>query len=243
MKAKKVAVVTGGSRGIGESIVKKLVAAGYFVKFTFQNSESAAKALEDQLGKERVKSYRMAAADENSVRDFVRTLLRERDPIEVFVSNIGTTRDQSFLLMSQREWEEVLTINLTHQFPLIQGIAKLIVHNRKGSIVLVSSAGGLRGHAGQANYGASKAALINLAQALSKELGRFNIRVNAIAPGFIETDMTRKIPPEVLKARLQDISLKRLGHPDEVASVVEFLCSDSASYVTGSTIVIDGGLL
>lgn len=240
---KPVAVVTGGSRGIGKATVERLVQQGYFVDFTYHQSEDKAKEIVKRLSSNSVQSSLLNMNDKCSAQNYAKYLRKHYKEIHVFVHNVGVTRVNHLALMSDADWHEVIEVNLTHVFPLLQKITKIMITQRTGNIIFLSSIEGMRGFEGQTNYAASKAALIALSKALSKELGRFNIRVNSISPGLIETDMTKNLKLEYLIHTKKQISLNRLGQAEEIASVIGFLVSKAASYVHGANIVVDGGLL
>ncbi len=237
----KVVLVTGGSRGIGRAIVERFAQEGATVWFTYRSSKGEAQALEEQYA-ERVKGFQGDVADAKAMEELVNTIVKEHGRIDVLVNNAGIARDNLILRMKDEEWQQVIDVNLTAAFRLIKFVLKPMLKQRFGAIINMSSIVGLTSNPGQANYAASKAGLIALTKAVAKEVGKRNIRVNAIAPGFIETDMTASLPEQVKKEYLTNIALGRFGKPEEVAEVVLFLASDRASYITGQTIVVCGGL-
>ena len=235
----KIAIVTGGSRGIGAAIVKRFAAAGAKVYFTYANSESAAHGLASETG---ASAMRCPQGDPVAITEAVDKIYSENGAIDVLVNNAGITRDGFMMTMPQSSWREVLDTNLDGAFAWTKCAAKKMYAKKSGSIIFVSSVSALVGVAGQANYAASKGALCALARACAAELGAKGIRANAICPGFIETDMTAKIPRDIAARQKERIVLKRFGRPEEVAEAALFLASGASSYITGQTLAIDGGL-
>ena len=235
----KIAIVTGGSRGIGAAIGKRFAAAGAKVYFTYANSESAAHGLASETG---ASAMRCPQGDPVAITEAVDKIYSENGAIDVLVNNAGITRDGFMMTMPQSSWREVLDTNLDGAFAWTKCAAKKMYAKKSGSIIFVSSVSALVGVAGQANYAASKGALCALARACAAELGAKGIRANAICPGFIETDMTAKIPRDIAARQKERIVLKRFGRPEEVAEAVLFLASGASSYITGQTLTIDGGL-
>lgn len=235
----KIAIVTGGSRGIGAAIVKRFAAAGAKVYFTYANSESAAHGLASETG---ASAMRCPQGDPVAITEAVDKIYSENGAIDVLVNNAGITRDGFMMTMPQSSWREVLDTNLDGAFAWTKCAAKKMYAKKSGSIIFVSSVSALVGVAGQANYAASKGALCALARACAAELGAKGIRANAICPGFIETDMTAKIPRDIAARQKERIVLKRFGRPEEVAEAALFLASGASSYITGQTLTIDGGL-
>lgn len=235
----KIAIVTGGSRGIGAAIVKRFAAAGAKVYFTYANSESAAHGLASETG---ASAMRCPQGDPVAIAEAVDKIYSENGTIDVLVNNAGITRDGFMMTMPQSSWREVLDTNLDGAFAWTKCAAKKMYAKKSGSIIFVSSVSALVGVAGQANYAASKGALCALARACAAELGAKGIRANAICPGFIETDMTAKIPRDIAARQKERIVLKRFGRPEEVAEAALFLASGASSYITGQTLTIDGGL-
>lgn len=235
----KIAIVTGGSRGIGAAIVKRFAAAGAKVYFTYANSESAAHGLASETG---ASAMRCPQGDPVAIAEAVDKIYSENGAIDVLVNNAGITRDEFMMTMPQSSWREVLDTNLDGAFAWTKCAAKKMYAKKSGSIIFVSSVSALVGVAGQANYAASKGALCALARACAAELGAKGIRANAICPGFIETDMTAKIPRDIAARQKERIVLKRFGRPEEVAEAALFLASGASSYITGQTLTIDGGL-
>ncbi len=235
----KIAIVTGGSRGIGAAIVKRFAAAGAKVYFTYANSESAAHGLASETG---ASAMRCPQGDPVAIAEAVDKIYSENGAIDVLVNNAGITRDGFMMTMPQSSWREVLDTNLDGAFAWTKCAAKKMYAKKSGSIIFVSSVSALVGVAGQANYAASKGALCALARACAAELGAKGIRANAICPGFIETDMTAKIPRDIAARQKERIVLKRFGRPEEVAEAALFFASGASSYITGQTLTIDGGL-
>ena len=238
------ALVTGGSRGIGRAITVQLAREGYDIGFCYRSNSDAAKetaALIEAEGR-RVYSEALDVADHEAVRTFTEAAQKDLGPGVVAVSCAGVTRDRSMVLMTPEEWSTVVRTNLDGAFNLAHAVVAGMARRRRGSIVFVSSIAGLGGSVGQANYAAAKAGVHGLAQSTAKEVGRFGVRVNVVAPGFIETDMVSDLPPAVRKTAEQHICLGRFGDPGQVAHAVSFLASERAGYITGSILRVDGGL-
>lgn len=236
----KVAVVTGGSRGIGKACALELAKNGFDIAITYVGNDEAANQTVSELGalKVKAKAYKFDISDKAACADAVEKIMAEFERIDVLVNNAGITRDGLYIRMTDENWEAVINTNLNSAFYMSQPISKIMVKQREGCIVNMSSIVGVAGNAGQANYSAAKAGLIGLTKSLSKELGSRNIRVNAIAPGFIKTDMTKGLDEEKITGI---IPLKRLGEPEDIAKTVKFLVCD-ATYITGQVIGVDGGL-
>lgn len=240
----KVAIVTGGSRGIGEAIVRRLAQEGARVYATFNSNGEKALAIEQELNNSGA-SVRFVSADisnEDSVKNLMDTVINETGRIDVLVNNAGMTRDNLLMRMSTQEWDDVINTNLKGVFLCCKAVTRTMMSQRKGKIVNVSSIVGFTGNAGQANYVAAKAGVIGFTKSLAKELSSRNILVNCIAPGYVETDMTQKLSEQQKQSFLDIIPLRRAAQADEIASVVAFLVSDDANYITGQTIAVDGGL-
>jgi 3-oxoacyl-[acyl-carrier protein] reductase len=237
----KVAIVTGGTRGIGLAIVRKLAEAGAKVAFTYLSSAAAAKELENEFG-EKVKGFRSDAASFAESEKLVEAVITHFGTVDILVNNAGITRDNLLLRMSEEQWDEVMNANLKSVFNLTKQVSKVMLRNKRGSIINLTSIVGEKGQAGQSNYAASKAGIIGFTKSIADEFGSRSIRCNAIAPGFIETDMTQVLPEETKKAILAQIPLKRMGSAEEVANVVLFLSSDASTYVTGQVISVCGGM-
>ena len=241
----KVAIVTGGSRGIGEAIAIKFAENGANVAFTFVSSEDRARALEEKLTGYGVKAkaYKSNAAILSDCESLVADVIKEFGTIDICVNNAGISRDNLLLRMTPEQWEEVIQTNLSSVFNMTKQIIKPMIKARRGSIVNMSSIIGIRGNAGQSSYAASKAGIIGFSKSIAAELGSRNIRCNAIAPGFVETDMTEYLKEgETSKTYLKQIPLGRFGNAEEIANVALFLASDMSSYVTGQVISTCGGL-
>ena len=243
----KVVIVTGAARGIGEAIAVKMAEHGANVAFSFVSDSSAdkAKALEDRIGALGVKarSYQSNAGSYEDCETFVTDVLKEFGSVDVCVNNAGISKDNLLLRMTAEQWDEVMAINLKSVFNMTKQIIKPMMKARKGSIINMSSIIGMRGNAGQSSYAASKAGIIGFTKSIAHELGSRNIRCNAIAPGFIETDMTDYLKNgDTSKAFLDKIPLGRFGSANEIADTTVFLASDMSSYITGQVISACGGL-
>lgn len=241
--AGKVALVTGGSRGIGLAIAGRLYGAGAHVAVVGRDEARAREAVLRLTGRGKALALAGDVADPARVEQMVETAERELGPIDVLVNNAGLTRDGVLVRMSDADWTAVLDTNLKGAFLTMKLVARGMMKRRSGRIINITSVVGLTGNRGQANYAASKAGLIGLTKAVAKELASRNVLVNAVAPGFIDTDMTRGLPEEARQALLAQIPLGRLGRSAEVADAVLFLASDLAGYITGHVLVVDGGLV
>lgn len=239
----KVALITGGSRGIGEAIVRKFAAYGADIAFTYLSSEEKAMAIAVDLPEGiKVKTYKSDASNFAQAEKLISDVLEDFGKIDILINNAGITQDNLMLRMTEEQWDRVIDINLKSVFNLTKHVVKPMMRNRSGSIINMSSVVGVFGNAGQANYSASKAGIIGFSKSIAKELGSRNIRCNAIAPGFIATDMTEELDDKTKAGFLSGIPLKRLGNADEVADTCAYLGSDMASYVTGQVISVCGGL-
>lgn len=241
----KVAIITGASRGIGSGIAKIFAQNGAHVAFTYSSSVESALALENELLALGVKAkgYQSNAAVFSEAQLLIENVLADFGTIDILINNAGVTKDNLLLRMSEEDFDKVIEINLKSVFNMTKAVQKTMLKNRKGSIVNMSSVVGVKGNAGQANYAASKAGMIGFTKSVALELGSRNIRCNAIAPGFIETEMTAKLNEDVVKSWRDGIPLKRGGTPDDVANVCVFLASDLSAYVTGQVINVCGGML
>ena len=241
----KVALVTGGSRGIGEAITLKLAESGAHIAFTYISSDEKAKLLKEKLQSFGIKaaSYKSNAADIHDCEIVVNEVLKEFGSIDICVNNAGISRDNLLLRMSPEQWEEVIHTNLTSVFNMTKQVIRPMMKSRSGSIINMSSIVGMKGNAGQSSYAASKAGIIGFTKSIAAELGSRNIRCNAIASGFVETDMTHYLKEgEAAKSFLDKIPLGRFGSAEEIANVTLFLASQMSSYVTGQVISTCGGL-
>jgi 3-oxoacyl-[acyl-carrier protein] reductase len=241
----KVAIITGASRGIGSGIAKVFAEQGANVAFTYSSSVESAMALENELNALGVKAkgYQSNAANFDEAQKLVDVVIAEFGTIDILINNAGITKDNLLMRMSEEDFDKVIEINLKSVFNMTKAVQKIMLKNRKGSIVNMSSVVGVKGNAGQANYAASKAGMNGFTKSIALELGSRNIRCNAIAPGFIETEMTAKLNEDVVKGWREAIPLKRGGTPEDVANVCVFLASDMSAYVTGQVINVDGGML
>ena len=238
---KKVSIITGGIQGIGKAIALKFAQEGSNIAiFDVQEKDSVKKEIEEKGVK--VKLWKVDIRDFNLVEKCVGEVNDEFGGIDILVNNAGITRDNLLIRMKEKEWDDVIDINLKGAFNCSKSVAKFIMKKREGCIVNISSIIGIVGNIGQANYSASKGGLISLTKTLARELSRRNIRVNAVAPGFIKSPMTDKLSPESREEMLKAIPLKRVGLPEEVANVVFFLSSPLSSYITGEVIKVDGGM-
>ncbi|MBK8506856.1 MAG: 3-oxoacyl-[acyl-carrier-protein] reductase [Saprospiraceae bacterium] len=238
-----VCLVTGGSRGIGAGIVKRLVDQGAIVYFTYLKSSASAEALAASLtGPGRTIAFQSDASDFGQAQQAIDKVVAEAGKLDVLVNNAGITQDTLMLRMTEQQWDDVIQANLKSVFNLTKHALRPMLKSRSGSIINMSSVVGVFGNAGQANYAASKAGMIGFTKSIAKEVGSRNIRCNAIAPGYIETEMTGKLDDAVKETFLQNIPLKRMGTAEEVADLVLFLASPMSAYVTGQVISVCGGL-
>lgn len=241
----KVALITGASRGIGRAMAQKFAQEGASVAFTYLSSVEKAQALEAELGAfgGQVKGYRSDASDHKAAEDLIVQVLADFGKLDVLVNNAGITKDGLLMRMSEEQWDTVINVNLKSVFNLTKAAIKSMMKAKSGSIINLTSVVGIRGNAGQANYAASKAGIIGFTKSVALELGSRNVRSNAIAPGFIETEMTGEINEKALEDWKQQIPMKRGGQPEEVADCAVFLASDLSRYITGQVLQVDGGML
>lgn len=240
----KTALITGASRGIGETIAKKFAAHGAHVAFTYMSSGEKALALQNELHSNGVKAiaYKSNAGSYSEAEQLIGNVIMEFGKIDIVVNNAGITKDNLLLRMSEQQWQEVIDTNLKSVFNITKHASKHMLKARSGSIINMSSVVGVFGNAGQANYAASKAGILGFTKSIAKELGSRNIRCNAIAPGYIETEMTHALAPDVKQKFSADIPMGRFGSTSEVADLCVFLGSDMSSYITGQVLSVCGGL-
>lgn len=241
----KVVLVTGASRGIGKAIAEKCAEQGAQVAFTYASSAEKANALASELEKSgsKAKAYKSDAADFEAAHQLIEDVVKEFGTVDVLINNAGITRDGLLMRMSEEQWDEVIHTNLKSVFNLTKAAMRTMLKARSGSIINMSSVVGVKGNAGQANYAASKAGILGFTKSVALEIGSRNVRCNAIAPGFIETEMTDALDPDVVNQWRDAIPLKRGGTPEDVANLCLFLASDMSAYITGQTINVDGGML
>jgi 3-oxoacyl-[acyl-carrier protein] reductase len=239
MSDKQVALVTGASRGIGRAIAATLAQQGFTVIGTATTDAGAAAITEALPG---VQGRTLNVTDAAAVDATLEAIVKEHGGLQVLVNNAGITRDQLAMRMKDDDWDAVIDTNLKAVFRLSRGVMRTMMKQRYGRIVNITSVVGASGNAGQANYAAAKAGVAGMSRALAQELGSRNITVNCVAPGFIDTDMTRALPDAQRDALLGKIPLGRLGHPDEIAATVAFLASKKAGYITGTTLNVNGGM-
>lgn len=241
----KTAIITGASRGIGRGIAEVFAKHGANVAFTYSSSAEAAKVLEDELTALGVqaKGYQSNAADFNEAQKLVDDVIATFGNIDILINNAGITKDNLLMRISEEDFDTVINVNLKSVFNMTKAVQKTMLKNRKGSIINMSSVVGVKGNAGQTNYAASKAGVIGFTKSVALELGSRNIRCNAIAPGFIETEMTAKLNDDVVQGWRDGIPLKRGGTTEDVANACLFLASDMSAYITGQVMNVDGGML
>lgn len=239
-----VALVTGASRGIGMSIARALGAQGATVIGT-ATSEKGAQAISDYLAEAGISGSGMAlnVTDSESVEKTLKAISDQYGVVSILVNNAGITRDNLLMRMKDEEWQDIINTNLTSIYRLSKAVLRPMMKARKGRIISIASVVGISGNAGQTNYAAAKAGVIGFSKSLAREVGSRGITVNVVAPGFIDTDMTRELPDEVKDNLLKSIPLERLGQPEEIAAAVSFLASPLASYITGETINVNGGMV
>ena len=241
----KTAIVTGATRGIGKGVALKLAEQGANIAFTYISSSQKALALENELQVfgVKAKAYKSDASLMKDAEELIKNVLENFESIDVLVNNAGITKDNLLMRMSEEDFDRVLEVNLKSIFNMTKAVQRTMLKQRSGSIVNMTSVVGVKGNAGQSNYAASKAGVIGFTKSIALELGSRNIRCNAIAPGFIETEMTENLGEEVIKSWRNSIPLKRGGTPEDVANTTLFLASDLSAYITGQTLHVCGGML
>lgn len=241
----KTALITGASRGIGRGIALTFAKHGAHVAFTYNASADAAQLLENELKSFGVKAkgYQSNAANFNAAQDLVNKVYEDFGALDVLINNAGITKDNLLLRITEEDFDEVIEVNLKSVFNLTKAVIRPMMKQRSGSIINMSSVVGVKGNAGQANYAASKAGILGFTKSVALELGSRNIRCNAIAPGFIETEMTAKLDEKTVDEWRNAIPLKRGGLPEDVANACVFLASELSSYITGQTLHVDGGMI
>jgi 3-oxoacyl-[acyl-carrier protein] reductase len=237
---KKVALVTGASRGIGKAIAERLASDGFFVVGT-ATSDSGAQAISAYLG-DNGSGLTLNVASPESVADAIKTITDAYGTPSVLVNNAGITRDNLLMRMKDTEWDDIINTNLTSVFRMSKAVLRGMMKAKTGRIINISSVVGSTGNAGQANYAAAKAGMIGFTKSMAKEVGSRNITVNTVAPGFIDTDMTRELSDDIKNTLLASIPLARLGQAKEIAHAVSFLASEGAAYITGETLHVNGGM-
>jgi len=240
----KTAIVTGGTRGIGRAIVLELARNGCNVVFNYSKSDDLANALVKEIEALGVKAVakKVDVSDFEAAKNMVKEVKDEFGQIDYLVNNAGITRDKLLAIMKEDDWDDVINTNLKSVYNFSKAVIMTMIKQKSGNILNITSVSGIAGVAGQVNYSSSKAGMIGFTKALAKEVGKANINVNAIACGFIETDMTSSLPDEYKKKMTDMTSLKRFGRPEEIAKITAFLLSDDAKYITGHVLTVDGGL-
>jgi 3-oxoacyl-[acyl-carrier protein] reductase len=241
----KTVIITGAARGIGKGIAEVFAKQGANIAFTYINQEDQAKALEDELlaNGSKVKGYRSDASDFNATQQLVADVIDDFGSVDVLVNNAGITKDGLLMRMTEEDFDNVMDVNMKSVFNMTKAVLRPMLNQRKGSIINMSSVVGVKGNAGQANYSASKAAINGFTKSTALELGSRNIRCNSIAPGFIETEMTKALEEDQIQEWRNAIPLKRGGTTDDIANATLFLASDMSSYVTGQVLHVCGGML
>ncbi|MGB0837043.1 MAG: 3-oxoacyl-[acyl-carrier-protein] reductase [Flavobacteriaceae bacterium] len=241
----KTALITGATRGIGKGIAETFAKQGANVAFTYSSSVEAAQSLEKELTALGVKAkgYQSNAADFDAAQELAADVIKEFGGIDVLINNAGITKDNLLMRISEQDFDSVMEVNLKSVFNLTKAVIRPMMKQRGGSIINMSSVVGVQGNAGQTNYAASKAGMLGFTKSVALELGSRNIRCNAIAPGFIETEMTAKLDEKVVDGWRQAIPLKRGGSPEDIANACVFLASDMSGYITGQTLNVDGGMI
>ena len=241
----KTAIITGGSRGIGKGIVEVFAKHGANVAFTYNSSAESAEAIAADASNEgvRVKAYKSNAASFTDCEQLISEVLNDFESIDIVINNAGITKDNLLMRMSEEDFDKVIEVNLKSVFNMTKAVQRTMLKQRNGSIINMSSVVGVKGNAGQTNYAASKAGILGFTKSVALELGSRNIRCNAIAPGFIETEMTGKLDEATVQSWRDAIPLKRGGAPEDIANACVFLASDLSAYVTGQVLNVDGGML
>lgn len=239
----KKALVTGGSRGIGRAIVLELARQGADVAFDYKGDPAEGEAVVQEVRKlgRNALSFPVDAADYAQVGEVVKSVLKEFGALDILVNNAGITRDAVIWKMTPEQWDAVIGVNLKGYFNHIRAAAPVFKEQRRGKIINIASINGLRGKFGQSNYCAAKAGVIGLTKSVAKELGRYQVTVNCVAPGMIETEMTKTLPAEAVEAAIKESALGKLGRPEDVAHLTAFLASEKADHITGTVIQVDGG--
>lgn len=240
----KVAIITGAGRGIGKAIAERLASEGADVVVCDIDKEAAERTAEEIRSKYSVKAIAISAdvAKEGDVNSMVEETIKNFGRVDFLINNAGITKDSLLLRMSEEEWDKVIAVDLKSVFLCTRAVIRHMMRQRFGRIVNISSVIGLRGNVGQANYASAKAGIIGFTKSSARELAGRNITVNAVAPGYIQTEMTERLPQDVREEMLKQVPLGRPGQPEDVAGVVAFLCSEDASYITGEIIRVDGGM-
>ncbi len=236
-----IALVTGASRGIGKAIAETLAAAGATVIGT-ATSEAGADKITEYLAPKGGKGMCLNVTEDGSIKDVTKAIADEYGAVSILVNNAGITRDNLLMVMKDQQWDDIIQTNLTSIFRLSKTLLRPMMKARKGRIINIASVVGLTGNPGQTNYAAAKAGIIGFSKSLAREIGSRNITVNVVAPGFIDTDMTRELPEEQREALISQIPLNKLGDPQDIANAVAFLASPEAAYITGETINVNGGM-
>ena len=241
----KTAIITGASRGIGRGIAKVFASHGANIAFSYSSSVDAAMALEKELATKgvKVKGYQSDASNFAQSQEFVDAVVAEFGTVDILVNNAGITKDNLLMRINEEDFDKVIEVNLKSVFNMTKAVQRIMLKQRKGSIINMRSVVGVKGNAGQSNYAASKAGIIGFTKSIALELGSRNIRCNAIAPGFIETEMTAVLDEKVVQGWRDVIPLKRGGQPEDVANACVFLASEMSAYITGQVLNVDGGML